>query len=412
MNRRISWHPIVLLVLINAASAKAEEWPKWMGPAGTGISTNSILQQWPAGGPKKVWSKNIGLGFSSVVGLNGKIYALAMDGQNDVLSAIDADTGNVIWTQACPVTHKADQPQAKNDANGLPVPEASPTIDGDHIYTYGGGADLICRNLVDGKLLWHINVLDETGASILQWNAASSPLVSENYVYVQGGQDGAVAVAVDKSSGEIVWKAEKGIGGYAAPILVMVEGSPQLIVFAGKALFGLDPQFGKTLWKYPWETSYDVNAATPVFQNGNLFITTGYGHGCAMFQVHATGVKLEWKGKEISSKYQPCILDNGQLIGNSGGRLKCLKWPTAKTLWSSSKVELGEGGSFIIDGSRLISISEHGKLSLVELDAAGPKVLNEVELFDYDKVWSSPVIYHGKLYVKGKEELVCMEIGK
>ena len=88
-----------------------------------------------------------------------------------------------------------------------------------------------------------------------------------------------------------------------------------------------------------------------------------------------------------------------------------MKWPTQDVLWSSNKVELGEGGSFVLDGSQLVCISEKGKLSLVHLTAAGAEVTGEVQLFDYDKVWSSPVIYHGKLYVKGKEELVCLDIG-
>ncbi|HZK80048.1 MAG TPA: PQQ-binding-like beta-propeller repeat protein [Humisphaera sp.] len=399
------------LIFLSVGTLRADEWPKWLGPAGTGVATDKIATKWPAGGPAKVWSQNVGLGFSSVVGLDGKIYALAMKGDTDVLTALDADTGKIVWAESSRVNHKADQSQAQNDENHLPVPEASPTIDGDKIYTYGGGGDLICRNLADGKEVWHLNVLDETNATILGWNEASSPLVADTLVFVQGGKGGALAVAVDKTSGKVQWKADKGLGGYAAPILAGPKGAEQLIIFGGDALHGLNPKTGKSLWSYPWKTSYDVNATTPIYHDGHLFISSGYGHGCAMFELHPTGVTLVWKGKEISSKYQPCILNQGILLGNSSGRLKCLKWPTQDVLWSSNKVELGEGGSFVLDGSQLICISEKGKLSLVHLTAAGADVVGEVQLFDYDKVWSSPVIYHGKLYVKGKEELVCLDIG-
>ena len=408
MQRFGKW--IALGVLSIAAVARAGEWPKWLGPDGTGIATDKIADQWPKDGPAKVWSQKVGLGFSSAVGVDGKIYFLAMQGANDVLTAMDAEKGTVIWAESYPVGHKPAQNQATNRENGLPVPNATPTIDGDRIYTYGGGGDLVSRNLADGKVVWKLNILDETGAANLDWNTSSSPLISGNLLYVQGGKDGAVAVAVDKTTGKFVWKSEKGLGGYAAPLLITVGGTPQLIVFGGNTLFAFDPQTGKTIWKQPWQTQYDVNATTPVYKDGHLFITSAYGHGCAMFSVTASGAKLDWKGKDISSKFQPCILDNGKLYGNSGGILKCLNWPDKGPAWSSRDVELNDGGSFVIDGNQLIALSEKGTLSLVHLEAAGPKVVSQVKMFDFDNVWSAPVIYHGKLYVKGKDELVCLDV--
>lgn len=410
MQRRIAMWTIFGLVWF-AANSHAEEWPKWLGPKGDGISTDVIATRWPADGPKKLWSQNVGQGFSSVVGLDDKVYVLGMQGSNDVLTALDASSGKVLWSESYPITHKADQPQAQNLENHLPVPEASPTIDGDRIYTYGGGGDLICRTLADGKAVWKLNVLDETGATILAWNCSSSPLVTDKFVYVQVGKDGPVAVAVDKMTGKIAWKAVKAPSGYAAPIFADVAGSKQLIIFAGKALYGLDPQTGKTLWSTPWPTLYQVNAVTPIYKDGYLFISSDYGHGCAMFKLSATGATLDWKGKQLSSKFQPCILDSGTLFGSNGGRLTALQWPTNNVLWSADTVDLNDGGSFIIDGQQAIALSEKGQLSLVGLGAAGPTVKTEVSLFDYDKVWSFPVIYHGKLYAKGKTELVCLDLG-
>jgi outer membrane protein assembly factor BamB len=294
-----------------------------------------------------------------------------MQGNKDVLTAMDADTGKVLWSQWYVVTHRAIESQAQNSANGLPLPEATPTIDGDRIYTYGGGGDLACRKLADGKGIWGFNVLDQTGAQIIRWNEGSSPLVTDKLVYVQGGQGGAVAVAYDKNTGKIAWKSETGIGGYAAPILVDVKGTP----------------------------------------DGHLFITTAYGHGCAMLAVTPTGATIEWSGKQISSKYQPCILDDGKLIGNSNGTLKCLQWPTQTTLWSTRAGDLGDGGSFTIAGNKIVAMSQDGKLSLIQFDANGAKLVNEVKVFNGgNNIWSDPVIYHGKLYVKGTDELVCFDI--
>lgn len=405
-----TWLTLCILSITTAA-ASAAEWPKWLGPDGTGISTDKIVDQWPADGPRKIWSKKVGLGFASLVGLNGRVYFFAMQGTDDVLTAMDAESGSVLWAQSYTVTHKADGPQAQNKQNGLPLPEASPTIDGDRIFTYGGGGDLVCRNIADGAQVWKLNVLDETRARIITWNEASSPLVSGPLVYVQGGDGGAVAVGVDKSTGKIAWKSEPGIGGYAAPILVDAGGKPQLIIFGGEALFGLDPATGKTLWKVPWVTQYKVNATTPIYHDGHLFISSAYSHGCAMFKLEAAGPVLEWKGKQIASKYQACILQNGKLYGNSGGVLKCLTWPLQDEVWSTHEVKLNDGGSFVIDGNQMITLSENGVLSLVHLDPIGPKVMSEIDFFANQRdIWSAPVIYHGKLYVKGRDELVCLDI--
>ena len=112
---------------------------------------------------------------------------------------------------------------------------ATPTIDGKFIYTYGGGGELICRDLQTGKEIWHDNILQLTQTSLLTWGQASSPLVSEKFIYVQCGVGGPVVVAVDKADGKIAWQSEmKGKGGYAAPVLMEISGSPQLVVFGGR----------------------------------------------------------------------------------------------------------------------------------------------------------------------------------
>src|SRR5205085_2007903 len=99
------------------------------------------------------------------------------------------------------------------------------------IYTYGGGGDLFSRKVDDGSEVWHINILKELNESILAWNQASSPLVTEKLVYVQGGKGGPTAVAVDRASGKIVWKSEAtAVGGYTAPLIIDVQGTRQLII--------------------------------------------------------------------------------------------------------------------------------------------------------------------------------------
>ena len=261
-----------------------------------------------------------------------------------------------------------------------------------------------------------MNVLKETGEKILTWNEASSPLVDDKRVYVQGGKGGPAAIAVDKETGRVVWMSEaKTVGGYTAPILIDVDGTKQLIVFAGDHLYAMEPETGKTIWNVPWKTSYDVNASTPVYRDHHLFFSSGYNHGAMMLGVSATSAKEDWQevNKKITLKFQPAIFDNGVLYANSSaGFLECIHWPDGKILWRVRDGDLKEGGSLVRDGDKLVAMSEDGTLSLIKATPEDHEVNSQFHAFDFGTTWATPLIYHGKLYAMGKDQLVCFDIGK
>jgi len=258
--------------------------------------------------------------------------------------------------------------------------------------------------------VWQVNVLKELGASNLGWGTASSPLLEGDRVYVQGGDGGPVAVGIDKKTGKIDWRSEaKGKSGYAHPIVVDVEGTKVLVVFGGKAVFGIEFDGGKTLWQQPWNTSYDVNAATPLYRDGHLYVSSGYGHGGMMLKLSAKGAEKEWENKEMASKFQGMILDGEFLYGNNSGKLKCLHWPDGKVLWTED-AKLSEGGSLVKAGDKILALSERGKLFLFKTDGANHSKLGDAQLFDTDQVWTTPLLYSGKMYAKGGDELVCYDL--
>lgn len=405
-----------LCVLSAAAQVcRAEEWPKWLGPNGDGISHESIAASWPTDGPKKLWEQKVGVGYSSPIALDGKVYLFNQVGAQDMLTAFDADSGRIVWSQGYDGTVRADPagPQDTNPDSGFAVVLATPTIDNAKIYTYGAGGDLTCRKLEDGSQLWRINVLKELNERILHWAEASTPLVTEKLVYVQGGQGGPTAVALDKETGKIVWKSQaKTSGGYAAPIIADVQGAKQLIVFGNENLYGMNPETGKTLWSIPFVNHAQVNAATPIYHDGHLFIACDYARSpstCMMISLSPDGAKKDWESQKIMQKFQPAIFDNGFLYTNSEGILKCMQWPDGKIAWENN-LRLGSGGSVVRDGDKLIVMSERGKLRLVQATPQGSKVISTLQLFDFDKVWSTPLIYHGKLYTMGENTLVCFDI--
>lgn len=382
-------------------AASAEDWPKWRGPRGDGISREPLPDALPAGGLKQLWAADVGLGFSSPIAAGGRVYLFSMNEEKEVLTCFDAHSGRIIW-------NVEGGPGWRSSYSGT---RATPAIDGQRIYTFGGHGDLVCRDLADGKQVWMVNVLAETGAGKIGWGQASSPLVAGDLVYVQGGKGGAVAMAVNKNSGQIAWKSQAtGVGGYAHPVMADVAGAPQLIIFAGEFIFGMNPQTGATLWSYPWNTSYDVNAATPVYRDGKLLITSEYDHGCIQLALTPSSASKVWENKSILAKFQPPILDGDYLYANSAEDLVCVKWSDGSTAWKAKDIKLGAGGSLVRSGDKLITLSERGKLTLLKATPDGYTILGKADAVDGTQVWSSPLLYGGRLYAKGQQELICFTL--
>ncbi len=390
-------------IILTGMAARGEDWPRWMGSRGDGISKETgLLDKWPDK-LKEVWrADKVGIGFSSPVAVDGKVYLLTLvNKQKDVLNCFDAATGKVLWTQSYDDGYKGDNPGTRG----------TPTIADGKIYTYGGNGQLVCRELADGKEVWFLNVLKECAAKNITWGLASSPLLYNNRVYVQAGNGGPMVIAADKATGKIVLQSEKGMCSYATIAIVDVGGAKQLIAFAGKAIYGMDPETLKTLWSHPWTTSWDVNAMTPLYRDGNLFLSSNYNHGCIMFKLSATGAEKVWENKNMKAHFQPMIMDGDVFYGNDQGTLKCMAWPTGDVKWSGPKeLKLQNGGSIVRVGDKLISMGERGMLSLTRATPEKCDLISQVQLFEAQPIWATPTIYNGKLYVKGIDELVCLDI--
>ena len=385
-----------------------EDWPRWRGPRIDQISREAAPDALPPGGPRQLWSAEVGLGYSSPIAAGGRVYLFSMNNLKEALTCFDAVPGNIEWSVEGNEGWHASYHGTRS----------TPTIDGDRIYTYGGQGDLTARRLSDGGPLWQTNVLAQTNSMNLSWGVGSSPLVRGNLVYVQSGKGGAVAVAIDKNTGSVAWKSEaQGLGGYAAPILADVGGTPQLVVMGGDAVWGMNPDTGKTIWSQSWQTSYDVNSSTPIFDEatGRLFVTSAYDHGSLQLRLTPTGATKAWENRNIESRFQGAILDGGFLYANSEGTITCVNWLDGSVKWKAkeSDLRLGIGGSMIRAGDKLITMSERGKLSLVKATPGGIKLIGQVkDLIEGKEIWSTPLLYGGRLYVKGGQEFSCFDLSK
>jgi outer membrane protein assembly factor BamB len=401
----------------NVPFVAVEDWPAWRGPRGDGISRETGIADGPADGPadglKERWSADVGLGYSSPIAAGGRVYLFSLDTGHDTLTCFNAATGHIIWSDISAAGYTGDFPGTR----------ATPAIDGNAIYTLGGEGELTRHDLATGKPLWRVNVLSLSGASGTPgYGCGSSPLVALGKVFVLGGKSAAgapTALAVDKETGAVAWLSEaRDAAGYAHPILADVPGpegavTQQLIIFGGANLFGVGPATGRTLWTHPWPTSYGVNSSTPVYSpaDGRLFITSDYGMGCLMLQLSPDGVTRVWKTKEVKSKFQQTILDGGFLYANSEGRIRCLNWADGTRKWEATadNVQIGENGSIVRVADKLLLMSDSGSLTLMRATPDGFSVLGTSQVLDSKEIWATPLLYGGRIYVKGTTELICFK---
>jgi outer membrane protein assembly factor BamB len=399
----------------NVPFVAVEDWPAWRGPRGDGISRETgIADSWPAGGLKERWSAEVGLGYASPIAAGGRVYLFSLDNGHDTLTCFNAATGHIIWSDKSDAGYTADFPGTR----------ATPAIDGNAIYTLGGEGELTRHDLATGKPVWRVNVLALSGASGTPgYGCGSSPLLAMGKVFVLGGKSATgspTALAVDQGTGAVAWLSEaRDAAAYAHPILADVPGpagavSQQLIIFGGANLFGMDPATGRTIWNQPWQTGYGVNSSTPVYSpaDGRLFITSDYGMGCLMLQLSPDGITKVWRStKEVKSKFQQTILDGGFLYANSEGRVRCVNWTDGTRKWEATadNVQIGENGSIVRVGDKLLLMSDTGTLTLMRATPDGFSVLGTSQVFDSKEIWATPLLYDGRIYVKGTTELVCLK---
>jgi outer membrane protein assembly factor BamB len=390
----------------------APSWPQFLGPQRNGISAETgLLKTWPAGGPKVVWRAEAGVGMSGMAISQGRLVTMFQNGGKQLVVALGAADGKPIWQ----ATVGPDYKNSQGDG-----PRATPAIVGDTVYALSGEGILLALKLSDGSELWRHNVAVEQGGKPATYGMASSPLVVGDSVIVTAGVPGATVVAYNRTTGQLQWKAGNDTAGYSSPALLNVGGQSQVVAFTGKSAVGLAPQTGKQLWRYPYETDYDCNIATPLAHEGRVFISSGESHGCALLSLKPRGdvfdVGEEWTSFGTSSvmrnEWQTSVLLDGYLygfdnVGSAGPvtHLNCVEIASGKRVWQ--KLRFGKGNLIAADGKLLIS-SMNGELVVVRATPTKFEELGRTQILESTR--QAPALAGGMLYLRDDFEVVCLDV--
>ena len=394
---------------LGLAALDAADWPQWQGPDRTRISKETgFLKEWPAGGPKVIWTANdLGSGYGSMAVAGNRVFLQGARGANSMVIALNRADGKEVWSKVLgPVETKMRSDRGAG-------PRGTPTVDGDRLYVLTENGDLACLK-TDGSIVWQLNILKEFGGPQIQWLISESPLIDGPHLVVTPGGPGAGMVKLDKMTGKTVWTAKElsDAAAYSSITVADVQGVRTYMTFTASAGVGVRASDGKLMFRYEQAANRTANVATPVYANNKVFFTSAYGTGGGLVdltvqngEVAATEVYFT---REMKNHHGGVVLVDGYLYGFNDLILTCLEFATGKMMWRDRSV--GKGSVTYADGHLYIQ-SETNMVGLAEATPSGYREKGRFEIPDKGMPsWAHPVISDGRLYVRNQDTLLVYDI--
>jgi outer membrane protein assembly factor BamB len=391
-------------------AAGGRDWPQFLGLTRDGVyAGKDLAETWPAGGPKVLWTKKVGAGWSGPVVAGGKLILFHRVGDKETVDCLEAESGKVIW--------KGDYDTAYQDDFGFdPGPRSTPAIDGGHVYTFGAEGMLSCWEMKSGKRVWNVDTKQQLEAGKGFFGIVCSPLIEGDKVILNVGGKGAGIVAFDKNSGEKLWQATEDEAGYSSPVAASFGGKRYVLSLTRSGLVGLDPKNGKVFFEHPFRSrsNASVNAATPVLVDDLVFISASYGTGAALLKFNEDGPKQLWANDDsLSCHYATPIYRDGWLFGfdgrqEQGCNLRCVELKSGKVKWN----EAGFGaGTMMRAGNDLLILSENGELIRAAASPDGFKAKDRTQILGHE-TRAYAALANGLYFARDRGKLVCVDLRK
>ncbi len=404
---------LLLMACLFALPTQAADWPQWQGIDRTAVSTEKgLLQAWAKGGPPLAWTvENCGDGYSTPTIAAGKIYLMGNRAGKEWVIALAEKDGKELWA--------VEVGKVRDGGGGYPGPRCSPTVDGKLIYALGMNGDLVCIDgtvgAAAGGIVWRKDLKKDFKGRVGGWAYSESPLVDGDKVIVTPGGAEAGLVALDKKTGEVIWKARipQGDGAhYSSAIAADVQGVRQYIQFMAGGVVSVAASDGAFLWRYNAPHNGTANCSSPIYHDGHVFAASGYGTGGGLVRLEKTGDT--WKAeqvfftKKMRNHHGGMILVDGKVYGSDEGQLVCLDFKTGEVAWTQ---RCGKGSIAAADG-RIYYRREDGPILLIELNPEKYVEQGRLETTEHSgkPSWPHPVIANGKLYIRDQGLLFCYDV--
>jgi outer membrane protein assembly factor BamB len=435
----VTLRPMIATAILCCTCASAEDWPEWRGKGRTGVWRDTgVLEAFPESGLKIKWRVPIHGGYAGPAVAGGRVFvtdfspaAQANKGTERVL-ALDEKTGKVLWTRSWNVDYTG---LMQTSAIG---PRATPTVDGDRVYTLGSKGMLHCLDVRTGEVIWKKDYVREYDTQVPTWGMTGAPLVDGNLlIALVGGARAAKVVAFDKLTGKEVWRAldSDTEPGYGQPFLVEYGETRQIIIWHPFGVASLDPKSGSVNWNHPFREILGQTLATPVLSRSLLFISS-FHNGSMMMELDKTkpASQVLWKASKEASEVRTealhsglatPVVDGDYIYGIcSFGELRCLRARTGERVWETPQVT-GERGrwatAFIVrNGDRYFFNNDQGYLIIGRLSPQGYREISRTRLIEPTTNmgsrrgpvvnWSHPAYANRHIFARNDREILCASL--
>lgn len=418
LNRKLKLTSLSAVLIASAwmSIASAEDWPRWRGPRGDGTWHGPQLpEKWPAGGLKTSWQREIGGGYGGISVLGSRLYVMDFHkepAESERVICLDAITGEPVWSQKYPVSYKGlDYP------NG---PRATPTIHDGRVYTVGAVGHLNCFDADKGTVLWTKDPQSDYKVKLPEWGIAASPVIYEELVIIHpGAADNGCVIAFDRVNGKEIWRAGNDPGGYCTPILIDSPSGKQLILWSPKHILSYEPRTGKQNWQIPYDVTYGVAIATPIYHEGLVFVS-GYWEGSKAIRLgdKPDNAKLQWEDtKQLRGLMsQPLYRDGLVYLLDKQLGLTCFELASGKKLWDDQHQMTPRGRNpqanlvWLDAGKsdRVIILNSEGELILARLNRDAYHETSRTKIIE--PTWAHPAFAGNRIYARNDTQLVCVEL--
>jgi outer membrane protein assembly factor BamB len=385
-----------------------DDYPQFLGPSRlTVVPTVRLDRDWKGQQPRLLWRRPVGAGWGGFAVLGGHAFTQEQRGGEECVVCYRVSDGAEVWVHADPVCFDASL--------GGPGPRATPTIAAGRVFTVGGAGLLNCLDGATGRTIWSVNILDDNGAENIEHGVCGSPLAVEGRVLVcPTGKGGPSLAAYDCATGKRAWRAGQDQASYSSPLLTEFAGVPQVLLYTSVGVSAHDPEDGRLLWSFPWSNREGVNCSQPIPNaggTGQVFVSTGYGKGAALFRVERgpNGCWLTrslWQSGGMKTKFTTAVLHGGCAYGLDDGVLACLDLASGERLWKAGRYGHGQ---VLLAGDLLLVQAENGDVVLVAPDPSDLRELGRVHALS-SKTWNNPALAGRFLLVRNDREAACHEL--
>ena len=415
---------LFVLVSMPAIGAGAADWSHWRGLSRNGITTESsgwTGNRWIE--PKPVWKRNVGIGSTSPLVVEGRLYVMGWRSDKDFLQCLDAATGKEIWSQSYACGRYGRK--ATGDEGLYAGPSSTPEFDPETklLYTLSTDGHLQAWNTADaGKRAWGLNLYDQFDSpqrprfgrsGLRDYGFTSSPLVHDNWLLVEVGDQDGTLMAFEKRTGEVRWKSQcrDAAGHTGGPVPLTIEGLPCVALLTCQRLVVMrldEGHEGETLGEHPWATDFANNIATPTVVGNEILITSEYNHR-TLCKLRATrkGLAKVWEEPYPSKVGSPVVIDGSIYV--PWQKLRCLDFDTGKLRWEGGR--FGDDGSCLVTSDGRLIVWGRGTLALCESARHSPSAYRELAHIDNlssTDCWPHVVLANSRIYCKDRAgQLMC-----